>query len=136
MTAQELYQILGTPEFAAFLTDEYGVNANIEIQDKYAGNAAQDKDRDRHQIQWRLDLLVLKKKFQAFGILQLFHIDNSRCFLILEGNVHVGSFGVGRLLERKVAKRVKMESDQFSSVIAKWKSVNNNGGRSKAGCIT
>ena len=135
MTAQELYRILGTPEFTAFLTDEYGVNANIEILEKYTRKPPQNNNKDRHEIRWRLDLLILKKKFEVFGLLQLFHIDKSRCFLVLEGNVHTGRFGVGRLLERKVAKRVELESDQFSSVIAKWKSFKNNGGSSKAGCM-
>ena len=125
IAAQELYRILRTPEFPAFLANEFGVSADIEIQEKYTGNPAQKNHPDRHAIQWRLHLPVLKKKFQACGMLQLFHIDSSRCFLSLEGNIHIGRFGVGRLLERKVVKRVKMESDQFSSMIAKWKSVSN-----------
>ncbi len=134
MTAQELYRILGTPEFTAFLTAEYGVKANLEVLDKYSDNSAQNSERDHHEIRWRLDLLVLKKKFEAFGVLRLFHIDKSRCFLILEGSVQLGRLGVGRLLERKVAKRVKIESEQLSRLVTKWKLVNNNGGRSQAGC--
>ena len=128
MAAQELYRILRTPEFPAFLANEYGVSANIEIQEKYIGNPAQKNHPDGHEILWRLDLPVLKKKFQACGMLQLFHIDSTRCFLILAGNIHVGRFGVGRLLERKVVKRVKRESDQLSNMIAKWKSVSNKTG--------
>ena len=128
IAAQELYRILRTPEFPAFLANEYGVSANVEIQEKYTGNPAQNHHPDRHEIQWILHLPVLKKKFQACGKLQLFHIDGSRCFLILEGNIHIGRFGVGRLLERKVVKRVKRESDQFSCMIARWKFVSNNTG--------
>jgi hypothetical protein len=133
MTAQELYRILRTSEFTTFLTNEYGVYADIEIQEKCAGVSAQKNHPDRHELQWRLSLPVLRKKFQAFGMLQLFHLDESRCFVILEGNIHIGRFGVGRLLERKVVKRVKRESDQFSNMIAKWKSVSNKCGKLKAG---
>ena len=131
IAAQELYRIIHTPEFPAFLTNQYGVTADIEIHENYTGNPVQKNHPDRHEIQWRLQLLVLKKKFQACGILQLFHIDGSRCFLILEGNIHIGGFGVGRLLERKVVKRVKSESDQFSIMIARWKSISNNTGVAK-----
>lgn len=133
MSALELHRILRTPEFAAFLANEYGVYANIEIQEKSFGNPAPKNHPDRHEIQWSLNLPVSKKKFQTSGILQLFPIDRSRCFLILEGSVHIGRFGVGRLLERKVVKRLKRESDQFSRMIARWKSVNNKCGKSKAG---
>lgn len=133
MSAQELNRILRTPEFTAFLINEYGVDANIEIQVGFPGNPAQKNHPDHHEIPWRLDLPILKKKFQACGMLQLFHIDISRCFLTLKGSIDIGHFGVGKLLERKVLKRVKRESDQFASIIDRWKSVSNKGGKLETG---
>ena len=135
MSAQELYRILRTPGFNEFLVDDYGVDANIEIIEKLPGNPAHKNHPDHHEIQWRLDFPLLKKKLQAFGMLQLFHIDRSRCFLILKGSIHIGRFGVGRLLERKVLRRINKESDQFASIIDRWKSVGNKGGKSETAFV-
>ena len=124
LSAQELHQILLAPEFAVFLNNEYGVYVDMEIQETTSGNSTEINRPDHHETRWRIDLSALKKKFRASGMLQLFHIEGNRCLLILKGRIHIGRFGVGRFLERKVAKRVQRGSDRFYGIITKWRSEN------------
>lgn len=77
---------------------------------------------DRFQMPWKIRPPVLTKKFHASGVLRLAPIDESRCLRIMEGRIHIRLFGLGGLLERMIAEQVKSTSDQFSDLVAKWKS--------------
>ena len=157
LPAPEQYRILFTSEFIAFLAQEYGLCANMAVEEKSSvnpilglvriipsldlSNMGQGipsktfvsheivnqqhhiKNPERFELHWGFDLPVLKKKFQASGILHLIPVNESSCLLILKGKIHIRFFGIGGLLERKFMKRVKRGVDQFPRLVEKWKSI-------------
>ena len=155
MSAPDLWSVLHTPEFDAFMAREYGLKVYSELEKNLCGQmmqrrlkvvtkpglnfvtqmicnqilgkseleyeVIQEKYLYRYSMYWEIVLPVLKDKFELSGMIRLKSMDEKRCLMIREGNIHIG-ISVGKvIIESIIATKSQIMKNRFRQLVEKWK---------------
>ena len=102
----------------------WGLAHKILRGDEVVYEETQYKYTHRHEMRWSTEWIeppLLKNKIRVSGTLRLIPIDEDRCKRIRDMSIRITLFGIGSILEGRVAEQARKTSEKFCRMVAKWK---------------
>lgn len=81
----------------------------------------QEKYLKDYYLKFRIHPPIFADRVRIAGVFSLQELDSSRCLRLLEGDIEISLFGIGRIVEKFILEELRRTYDKIPDIVRRWK---------------